>query len=130
MLKFLRSVQKWTFVMADVGGGLACSKSSQYRKAIANAMIDLPSKGGPMHTRRKQIILAALALLVSAPVFAAQSQANEARFRSAPNEMPGVVHSHHDRDGAYYGKHKLGRDPDPNVRESIINSHRFEKGAY
>ena len=83
-----------------------------------------------MQTRSRQLAIAGLALFISAPVLVAHSQANDVRFRSAHNEMPAIVQSHHDPYGAYYGKHKLGRDPDPNVRESIINSHRFEKGAY
>ena len=83
-----------------------------------------------MQIRSRKLAIAASALFISGPVLVAQSQANEVRVRSAHNEMPAIVHSHHDPYGAYYGKHKLGRDPDPNIRESIINSHRFEKGAY
>ena len=41
-----------------------------------------------------------------------------------------IVFSHHDPDGAYYGTHKLGRDPDPNVREAIIDAHIYERGAF
>ena len=74
--------------------------------------------------------IAILAFTVATSALAVQSQAREINVRGPHDEMPGIVFSHHDPDGAYYGKHKLGRDPDPNVRESIINSHRFEKGAY
>ncbi len=82
----------------------------------------------PMKSSLRAITIATFGLAMSALGF--QSQAREINVRGAHNEMPGIVFSHHDPDGAYYGKHKLGRDPDPNVRESIINSHRFEKGAY
>jgi len=74
--------------------------------------------------------IAILAFTVATSALAVQSQAREINVGGAHDQMPGIVFSHHDPDGAYYGKHKLGRDPDPNVRESIINSHRFEKGAY
>lgn len=74
--------------------------------------------------------ISVLAFTLAMSAIATQSPAREINARGSRDQMPAIVLSHHDPDGAYYGKHKLGRDPDPNVRESIINAHRFEKGAY
>jgi len=71
-----------------------------------------------------------LAFTLATSALTIQSQAHEINVRGSHDAMAGVVFSHHDPDGAYYGKHKLGRDPDPNVREAIINAHIYERGAY
>jgi hypothetical protein len=71
-----------------------------------------------------------LAFTLAASALTVQSQAREINVRSSHDEMAGIVFSHRDPDGAYYGKHKLGRDPDPNVREAIIDAHIYERGAY
>ncbi len=102
-------------------------KSDQYRNEHAARFIDFMQwRCNAMKLALRAISVLAFTLATSA--LATQPQARE--IRGAHDEMPAIVYSHHDPDGAYYGKHKLGRDPDPNVRESIINSHRFEKGAY
>ncbi len=102
-------------------------KSDQYRNEDAKRFIDPNAKeSDAMKVTLRAITVLAFTLATSA--LAAQSHARE--IRGAHDQMPRMVFSHHDPYGAYYGKHKLGRDPDPNVRESMINAHRFEKGAY
>lgn len=71
-----------------------------------------------------------LTFAIATSALSVQSQAREINVRDSHGKMAGIVLSHHDRDGAYYGKHKLGRDPDPNVREAIIDAHIYERGAY
>jgi hypothetical protein len=52
-----------------------------------------------------------------------------ARPLDRSHEVP-IVYSGRDPFGVYLGKHKLGRDPDANTRETMKNAHRFQKGAY